>query len=321
MKALIILSLISLNSHALELNIFDGLFGKIKPGELLNCDSEDLKEHRKYDYKNPPKYYFNKNHWLKQLEKAKKQGDYCRQSQINFHLYNAMTHVEYRNYKGHLKVVENLLAGNYFLELQWQVRNYREVRGENEYVEYMQVKSYWYYINRLNKDQRCVAPKGYYTDPRTKKDFKFTTEAHLSTNDFLNKFPNSKYSAEVKKMSAEIKDARVLGLICETQSVQRKLNARNDSKNTAYNYFPLYKRLSQVVANYQESHRIDEAIYMLIGVCNKLDQKTKNGVPPGYTYAEHPDNFIFDEDWIDKANSLKEILRANFPNSQWTKQI
>lgn len=316
MKAILIF-IITFNAHALEINLFDNLFKAIKPGQIDNCDSEFIKEHQNYDYKNPPKNYFNKNHWLKQLEKAKTRKNYCRQAQIYYHLFNTMPYREYKRFKGHEKVIESLLAGHYFLELQWQVRNYREEYGVNERVEFMQVKSYWHYIDQLNRDQRCVAPKAYYTNPRTKKEFRLTTEAHLSANDFLKKFPESAYAQSVQKKKDDIKDAHVLSLICETKSVQSILDNRKESKNTAYNYFPMYKRLATVVANYKTNHRVDEAIYLLIGICHKLDEKTQHGI----LYPEHPDNFIFSEDWLSKASSLKSILWENFPSSPWTHKL
>jgi len=324
MKATLILFtliLLMIDTGFAHANSLNSLLEFTKPTLLDNCDSEDVKEYKDYDYKNPPLTYSNKKFWFKEIQKANKKKDYCRKAQALFHLYNFLPWKEYHELEIHKKVITSLYQGEYFFELQWQIKNYRELYGTNEDVEIMKVKSYWNAIDKMNSRQKCISQSGYYTDPRTHNDYDFVTEAYLSANEFLNNHPESKYSKEVDAKLSSLKDARVLKLICTSKNALDQLQKRSESKNTAYHYFAQYKRLTEIIVNFKEQERVDEVIFILIDICQKIDEKIQRGIFKTGTYANHPDEFIFSENWQEKASKLREILEENYPKSPWTHQI
>jgi outer membrane protein assembly factor BamD (BamD/ComL family) len=304
------------NANASNLDFIDGLFSVTKPGEILNCDSEDVKEHRKYNYKNPPKNYFNADHWFKEIAKAEKRKDYCRASQGYFHLYNIIPFKQYHELEIQKKVIESLYKGKYFLELQWQVRNYREAYGDNEEVEIMQVKSYWPYVEYIKEKNRCINPTGYYLDSKTGKELNIVKEAHISINVFLKNFPNSKYTAELEEKRKYVKNTNAFKLVCEAKSATNALIRVKEVK--IYHYLSIYKRLAQVVANYQESDVIEEAIYLLIDTSVKIQTLAKLPIANNDTDQNHPYNSMYEEDWQVRIDGLMNILNENFPDSEWT---
>jgi outer membrane protein assembly factor BamD (BamD/ComL family) len=313
MKQLITLLIItiSLNNQAFVGKLLEAAAGG--PKNLPNCDSEAIKE-RKYDKD------FSDQYWMKQLNKAQKKGDYCRQAQLWWHFYLVMPKY-YMDNQGHEQTIKALYKGNFFLELQWQIKNFRKERGHKESVDYMQVSSYWKHIDeqakRDEKRNGCFNTLGYYEDPISGERFTLLEEGFMSTNDFLKRYPESVHAQEVEKAKKHLKDLNGRKLLCSAKS-SFKIMENSKNRIGAENYWSIYTRLAQILANYQESKAVEESLYLMAVIIKKIDAMTegRSNSPVDETF-----DFLYQENWNTKLDQIIDILVVEYSSSPWTQKV
>lgn len=282
------------------------------PKELPNCDSEYMKD-RELENDYPSSY------WMNQLNKAVKRDDYCRQAQLWWHFYLVQPKYFMDN-DGWVRTIEALYHGRFFLELQWQIKNYRKEKGHKEIVDYIQVSSYWTHLDDLVKRDaynKCLNPRGYYENPINGDRYSLIEEAFMSSNDFIKRYPDSKYTEEVEKKREWIKDLNGRLLLCNTKNTLQSIERKKGGPGP-HNYWAIYKRLAQIVANYQESQAIEESLYLMIYTINRIEILTKG---ESRSTVDESYDFLYKEDWRPKFNKLVEILLTEYPNSPWADKI
>lgn len=313
MKTLITLTLIILS---FQNQAFIGKLLEVTGGgqkQLPNCDSEYIKE-RKHNKD------YSDSYWMNQLNKANKSNDYCRQAQLWWHFYLVMPKY-YMNNQGHEQTIKALYNGGFFMELQWQIKNYRKEKGYKETIEYYQVSSYWNYINeqaeRDGKRNGCFNTLGYYEDPVSGERFTLLEEAFMSTNDFIRRYPDSENIERVEQAKNRIKNLNGNRLLCTAKSSLNIMEKRKGGAN-AENYWSVYTRLAQILTNYQESEAVEESLYLMATIIKKIEIKTasRSTSPVGESF-----DFLYSEDWQPKFDQLVEILNSEYNSSPWTQKL
>jgi len=273
-----------------------------------NCDTQYLKEEKRGDGDMGEVY------WMKELKRSIDKKDYCREAQITFGLY--LYHpLIYRELGGLEKVISILDKGNYFLELQWHVRNYRELLPENEKVEYLQVKSYWHYIDKINDSGRCLNPMGYYE--KNGKRYNLVEESQLSINTFRKKFPESRYLREIAESEIKVRAAHISYMNCTATEVIKQYEIKRERLRKAQHLWSAYTRLAPIVGHFSDSRGVSESIYLLAKVCWYLEgHRQSDDDQLSGSYA-----FLHKEDWSIKLDKLVDIMDEHYSTSPWRKEL